>query len=143
MDPSTIEKLLKGDGWPYNRIEDKPLWQTGIKTSSGSFRIFITLTEHWIFLQMPLSIKVKEECRLGLYHHLLRKNFEMNFAKFVMEEEGTVSLNVEVPTENMQGSHFLDALNMLSSYIEKYYAEILTVSQNIREAKDTLGAGEE
>lgn len=121
---------MKADGWPYKRVEGQKVWQTGIKTSFASFRIFITLSKHWVFCQMPLSVKVSNDRLLKLYQYLLRRNFEMNLAKFVLEEDGTISLNIELPTEDLTRSNFSDALNMLSAYIEKYYEELTAVIQD-------------
>jgi len=135
LQPATLEDYLKADGWPYKRVEGQRVWQTGIKTNSASFRIFITLSKHWVFCQMPLSIKAGKDQLLKLYQYLLRKNFEMNLAKFVLEEDGTISLNIELPTEDLTGTNFSDALNMLSAYIEKYYEELTALIQDSSEMK--------
>jgi hypothetical protein len=132
LQAATVEDYLKADGWPFKRVEDKKVWQTGVKTSFASFRIFITLSEHWVFCQMPLPVRADKDRSLALCQFLLRKNFEMNLAKFALEEDGTISLNIELLTEDLTRSNFSDALSMLSAYIEQYYPDLNAILQRSR-----------
>lgn len=129
--PETIESYFQEYQWSYTRSSETT-WITGVRTSVSSFRIFIRVTEHWIYFVInPFVVAPKnEDDRLRLYYHILRLNLDMNMAKFGLDRDGDVFLAIELPTENFVYSHFSDALNGISHHAERLYSEVFNLAHN-------------
>lgn len=131
INPEIIEEYFKRYEWSYNRTSDNT-WVTGVRTTVSSFRIFIRLTEHWVYFVInpyvvtPLDL----DTRLRFYYHVLRLNLDMNMAKFGLDSDGDLFLAIELPTENFQYTHFADALNGLSHHAERLYSEVFNLAHN-------------
>lgn len=131
ISPETIEEYFERYEWSYNRTGDNT-WVTGVRTKVASFRIFIRVSENWIYFVInPYVVSPPEvESRLRVYFTILRYNLDMNMAKFGLDADSDIFLAVELPTENFLYSHFSDALNGLSHYAEKLYSEIFNLAHN-------------
>ena len=131
ISPETIEEYFQKYQWSYTRSSETT-WITGVRTSVSSFRIFIRITEHWIYFVInPFVVSpAKVEDRLRLYYHILRLNLDMNMAKFGLDSDGDIFLSVELPTENFLYTHFSDALNGISHHAERLYSEIFNLAHN-------------
>ena len=123
--PETIDSFFEQYGWTFERSGDDT-WRTGFRGDTSSFRIFVKVTEHWVFFTIaPLVIAPKdEELTRRLHWHLLRLNRDINMAKFCIDSDSDVVLTVELPTENLDYSEFSDALGALSHYADDTYLEI-------------------
>lgn len=131
LTPETIEEYFSRYEWSYTRSSENT-WITGVRTSVSSFRIFIRLSEHWIYFVInPFVVAPPTlEDRLRLYYHVLRLNLDMNMAKFGLDSDGDLFLAVELPTENFVYSHFADALNGVSHHAERLYSEVFNLAHN-------------
>jgi hypothetical protein len=131
ISPETIEQYFQQYQWSYTRSSTNT-WITGVRTSVSSFRIFIRISDHWIYFVInPFVVAPPdEEDRMRLYYHVLRLNLDMNMAKFGLDSDGDVFLAVELPTENFTYSHFSDALNGISHHAERLYSEVFNLAQN-------------
>jgi hypothetical protein len=131
INPEIIEEYFKRYEWSYNRTSDNT-WVTGVRTTVSSFRIFIRLTEHWVYFVInPYVVTpIDLDTRLRFYYHVLRLNLDMNMAKFGLDSDGDLFLAIELPTENFQYSHFADALNGLSHHAERLYSEVFNLAHN-------------
>jgi len=120
-----VEALLKKDGWPCERGKDDT-WRSAFKGDHASFTFYVRLTENWLFVSIvPFVTTPKGEREaLSLYRHLLKLNRDMNMAKFALDDDGDVTLSVELPTENMDDSEFKDALDALSFYADRHYLDV-------------------
>jgi len=129
--PEIIEEYFSRYSWSYTRSSENT-WITGVRTSVSSFRIFIRLSEHWVYFVInPFTVTPPNpDDRLRVYYHVLRLNLDMNMAKFGLDSDGDIFLAVELPTENFQYSHFADALNGISHHAERLYSEIFNLSHN-------------
>lgn len=129
--PETIEEFFSRYSWSYTRSSENT-WITGVRTSVSSFRIFIRLSEHWVYFVInPFTVTPPNpDDRLRVYYHVLRLNLDMNMAKFGLDSDGDIFLAVELPTENFDYSHFADALNGISHHAERLYSEIFNLSHN-------------
>lgn len=129
--PETIEEYFERYEWSYTRSSEDT-WITGVRTAVSSFRIFVRVSEHWVYFVInPFVVGPAEsEARLRLYYHILRYNLDMNMAKFGLDSDGDVFLAVELPTENFDYSHFADALNGISHHAERLYSDIFNLAHN-------------
>lgn len=131
LPPEMIEEYFERYQWSYTRSSENT-WITGVRTSVSSFRIFLRVTEHWIYFVInPFVVAPPNQSdRLRVYYHILRLNLDMSMAKFGLDSDGDVFLAVELPTENFQYSHFADALNGISHHAERLYSEVFNLAHN-------------
>lgn len=121
-----VEALLEKDGWPCERGKDAHTWRSAFKGDRSSFTVYVRLTDDWIFFSIvPFVTTPKGEREaLALYRHILKLNRDMNMAKFSLDEDGDLTLSVELPTENLDDSEFKDALDALSFYADRHYLDV-------------------
>lgn len=126
-----VEEYFQRYGWSYSRDSDNT-WITGVRTSVSSFRIFVRMTQHWVFFVVnPLVVAPpRKKDRLRFYYHALRCNFDMNFAKLGLDADGDLFMAIEVPTENFVYSHFADALDGLSHHAAIIYSDLFNLAHN-------------
>lgn len=131
LTPEMIEEYFERYQWSFTRSSENT-WITGVRTSVSSFRIFLRLTEHWVYFVInPFVVAPpNQEDRLRVYYHILRLNLDMSMAKFGLDSDGDIFLAVELPTENFQYSHFSDALNGISHHAERLYSEVFNLAHN-------------
>jgi len=127
-----IDSYFEQYGWSYNREPDSNNWTTGFRGDVSSFRIFVKLTDNWIYFTIiPFIIAPKDPERTRrLNWHLLRLNREINMAKLCLDEDNDVVLTVELPGENLDYSEFSDALGALCYYADDAYLEMLNIAQS-------------
>lgn len=128
--PETIDGYFEQYEWTYER-SNEDVWLTGFRGDVSSFRIFVKVTEHWVYFTIaPFVVAPSgEESTHRLNWHLLRLNRDINMAKFCLDGDGDVVLTVELPTESLDYSEFSDALGALSHYADDTYLEILNLAQ--------------
>lgn len=131
-----VEEYFQRYGWSYSRDSDNT-WITGVRTRVSSFRIFVRITEHWVFFVVnPLVVAPpRKKDRLRLYYHALRYNFDMNFAKLGLDADGDLFMSIEIPTENFVYSHFADALDGLSHHAATIYSDLFNLAHNAEMVK--------
>lgn len=131
ISPELIEEYFQRYQWSYTRSSENT-WITGVRTTVSSFRIFIRVSEHWIYFVInPFVVSPPDDDdRLRLYYHILRMNLDMNMAKFGIDSDGDIFLAVELPTESFEYSHFSDALNGISHHAERLYSEVFNLAHN-------------
>lgn len=129
--PEHIEDYFARYAWSYTRSSEDT-WITGVRTSVSSFRIFVRLSEHWVYFVInPFVVAPPKPIdRVRFYYHVLRLNLDMNMAKFGLDNDGDLFLAVELPTENFNYSHFADALNGISHHAERLYSEVFNLAHN-------------
>ena len=72
------------------------------------------------FVRMPDEPEVVED----ISKRLLQLNRELNFAKFSLDEDGDVLLSVEYRLSHLDPSEVRDAIDVLSFYADKHYADV-------------------
>ena len=129
----TVECFLDryGDhGWAYNRLDETTI-ASGFRGEVTTFQFFIKIAADWVyFVLVPFVGKPRVKCRERLFEHLLRLNYEMNLVKAGLDEDGDVSLTVEVPSDALDIRRFSDALDGLSYYADTHYLDTLNVAMN-------------
>ena len=126
-----IEEFFGRYGWSFSRDSDDT-WVTGVRTDVSAFRIMVRLTEHWVFFIInPLVVApLRESDRLRVYYHALRYNLDMNFAKLGVDADGDIFIAIEIPTENFNYSHFVDALDGISHHASVIYTELFGLAHS-------------
>jgi hypothetical protein len=131
LSADTLDSYFEQFGWTYNRTSETS-WVTGVRTSVASFRIFIRLSEHWVYFVInPFVVTPQDpDDRFRFYYTVLRLNLDMNMTKFGLDSDGDLFLAVEMPTEDFTYSHFSDALNALSHHAERHYSNVFNLAHN-------------
>ncbi len=131
MSPEIIDGFFERYGWKYRR-KRPDLWQTGWRSSTSLFPMFVKLTRHWIYFTIsPFVVGPKGLGHRGkLYHHLLRLNRDIDMAKFGVDNEGDVVLTVELPCANLDYEEFVDAIKALCHIADETYGELLRLTKD-------------
>lgn len=129
--PEVIDGYFDQFGWTYSRDGASNDWTTGFRGDVANFRIFVKLTENWIYFTIiPFVAGPKDpECRKRLHWHLLRLNRDMNMGKLALDRDDDVVLTVELPCENLDYSEFSDAINAPCYYADDTYLATLNIAQ--------------
>ncbi len=108
-------------GWQYERRRSD-LFRTGFVGDHGQFEIWVRYAEPWIYFTInPFVDREDEQAHQSpVLDLLLRANHALNMAKFALDNDGDVSISVELPTEGFGYSQFADALTALSHYADAY-----------------------
>jgi len=129
MTDSELERLLRADGWPLERLDDKT-WRSGFQQSGHEkFRFFVRLTENWLYLTIIPFLSVPENAalELALFRRLLVLNREITLAKLAIDKRDVV-LTVELATEALTWSQLKDGLDALSFYATKHHEELVKLA---------------
>jgi hypothetical protein len=115
--------FFKAYGWRFER-QSEGVYRTAFEGDAGAHEIWIRVADAWVYFTVNPFLAAPEgedhgEDVLGL---LLRANFEVNLAKFAVDESGDVLLTVELPREGFSYSHFADALTALAHYADHWRA---------------------
>ena len=124
MTDAELEKMLRDDGWPVERLDDAT-WRSGFQSGNDRFRFFIRIVKDWVYLTIIPYAQVPTDpaLELPLLRRLLVLNREVTLAKFALEKRDVV-LTVELATEGLTWTHLKDALDALTFYAAKHHAEV-------------------
>ena len=107
-------------GWQCDRRRHD-LFRTGFVGDHGQFEIWVRHADPWLYFTINPFVDRDGEAHQGpVLDLLLRANHALNMAKFALDNDGDVSLSVELPTEGFGYSQFADALTALSHYADAY-----------------------
>ena len=128
----TIESYFEQYEWSFDRV-DETHFLTGFNSDViDTFSIYITLAANWVYFTIAPFVPAPEDprCETKLYAHLLRLCQQINMAKFAVDNDGDITLTVELPRENLDYSEFSDALSALSHYADMTYEGVLALATN-------------
>jgi hypothetical protein len=129
MTDSELEQMLKADGWPLERLDDKT-WRSGFQQSGHEkFRFFIRLTKDWLYLTIIPFLAIPDDTglQLALFRRLLVLNREITLAKLALDKRDVV-LTVELATESLTWGQVKDGLDALSFYATKHHEELVKLA---------------
>lgn len=104
---------------------------------------FVQCTENWVVLSMfgvldLIDAEGRDEggarlsplaedtgLMLGLLRHLLEANRDMRVAKFALDDRNEILLCAELPTESLDRSEFVDAVERIIEYATTYRHTLL------------------
>lgn len=146
LTPQYIEELFDQHKMPYTRTDDDTLWYAEFDAAGEHFEFFVNLDEEegWIYLTInPFVPTPDSDCLDNLSRHLVRLNYDVTMAKFVLDDEGDVALTVELLVEDLTYAHLAAALAALSNAAGENYDEVLTLSQDATAISSYLETVEE
>jgi hypothetical protein len=125
-----IPGILVARGWTPRSL-DKRTWRCTIPTSAGNVRIVVRHAGSWLYMVVmpflePESVKPwgagKYPARfLG---RILAVNANLSLVKFALDDDGDLTLRVELPTESLQAREIETALHLLHMTTEQYRVPI-------------------
>jgi hypothetical protein len=120
-----VRACLEADGWPIEQVSHATM-RGRFRVGERIFPVFIHFEPEFVtFAVIPFARLPDEEVAVeALVQSLLRKNREMNMAKFSIDEDRDVILSVEYRVQDLDPSEIRDAVDVLSFYAEKYCAEV-------------------
>lgn len=125
MNFADVRLCLEKDGWPVDPVSETTL-RSRFRGQSRIFPLFVHFERsHAIFAVIPFTHVPREaEESDPMVTRLLELNRDMNMAKFSIDEDDDVVLSVEYPLADLDPSEVRDAVDVLSFYADKYFAEV-------------------
>jgi hypothetical protein len=116
-------------GWRFEQRRHD-LLRTGFFGQSGSFEVWVRLTEHWVFFIInPYVTRTESQVfDADMLRLILESNQRINLAKFGLDDEGDVVLSVDMPVTGFNYQRFEDALTALSHYADMFHHEFAAVA---------------
>ena len=126
--PETVERLLEAGGWQFTRLT-ADTWRGHFRCQTGrSFPYLVRLDREarWLtFAVVPFLRSPEDEARCAaLYGRLLQLNQVLMMAKLSIDDDLDVVLSVDYPTEQLDESEFVDAMNALAYYADTHHGEL-------------------
>src|SRR6185369_11692019 len=90
-----IDEYFHKLDWPFTKREET-LWESGYVGESYRVRFVVRLTDRWLYVNALLPAKIRPDCRVNLYEHLLRLNYVLNGVKLYLDADDDVTLAMEM-----------------------------------------------
>ena len=126
LTPEALVELLEASGWPCERLTSDTV-RTHIQGAARVFPLLARLEPggYLVFAVVPYLKSPQERARAAaLYRRLLELNRSLWLAKFSIDDDLDVVLSAEYPLAELDRSEFEDALDVISYYADRYYAEL-------------------
>lgn len=120
MDLTTLERWIARAGFSSS-VEDA----STVRVDHGDPELpafFVQLSQHWVLLSMLPMLARGASRSESLDLELLAANRDMRLAKFALDAEGDVILCAELPTESLDESELVDALQRVVRYARAFRA---------------------
>ncbi|EYF04416.1 T3SS (YopN, CesT) and YbjN peptide-binding chaperone 1 [Chondromyces apiculatus] len=120
-----IKACLEQEGWPVEALSAVTL-RSGFEGATKKFHLYAHVSPPFVtFAVLPFGRLPDDSYAADdVARRLLRLNRELNMAKFSSDEDGDILLSVEYRLENLDPSEVRDAVDVLSFYADRYYAEV-------------------
>jgi hypothetical protein len=120
-----IRVCLEKDGWPIEALSPSTM-RSRFRGTERIFRLLVHLEDSFVTLAVIPFTRLPDDPGIAddLMRRLLRLNREINLAKFSVDEDGDVILSVEYRLEHLDPSEVRDAVDVLSFYADRHFAEI-------------------
>jgi hypothetical protein len=120
-----VRACMEGDGWPVEALSEATM-RSRFRGGGKVFPLFVHIEQLFITFAVIPFAKLPSDADAGdvLMKRLLELNREINLAKFSIDDDGDVVLSVEFRLADLDPSEVRDAVDVLSFYAEKHYAEV-------------------
>jgi hypothetical protein len=125
--PETVEDYLKQIDWKATRQDDNN-WSTGFRGDNATFTFHIRTTDFWIYFYLPFPVKIQPAARANVIEHLLRLNYQISMAKFLLDNDDDIGLTVELPHRSLHVADFDDANRAICFYPDENYVDLETLA---------------
>ncbi|MEM6954684.1 MAG: YbjN domain-containing protein [Myxococcota bacterium] len=112
MDEQTLRSCVSKLGWDV-QTHGQGTFRSDHRTDEGDMQIYLRLSGDWFVASVVPFLATKGNNSFELSRWLLRMNHDLSVAKFAFDEDGDVTLTVELPTENLDEGEVEWALNEL------------------------------
>ena len=123
--PQRLEDFFKENNFSYKSIFEN-IWKIDFGTKEIPFPLFLRLTSDWITLAILEYTYISESDSTEterIQERLLTLNEEIAMAKFVLDQDNSVSLVLDLPIENLRLDKIKESINLLLYYGKKYWDE--------------------
>ncbi len=129
-------KSVEHEGW---RLKDRPgtnQWHMLYEGPDRKFDVYLCLHPAWVYFQVPLAHKARGSASARetpaheavLHHYLLHLNELAYWAKFGLDDEGTILLMLDMPTEVFDLDRLRWATWTLGAYATRLSYEVQIVA---------------
>lgn len=124
-----IKACLEREGWAVEVVSNDTM-RSDFQGAERLFPLFVRLSPPFVvfavipFVRLPLELEEGDV----IVRRLLQLNREINMAKLSADEEGDVILSVEYRLQDLDPSEVRDAVDVLSFYANKHYAELVALA---------------
>jgi hypothetical protein len=128
MTEKELEDLLRGDGWPLDRL-DATTWRSGFRAVGAEpFRFFVKLIPSWLCLTIVPFVQLRDVDvdDAKLLRRLLELNREITLAKLALDKRDVI-LTVELSREGLATSQVKDGLDALVFYANERHKELVAL----------------
>ena len=134
-DAAEVARFFRRYGWAFETL-DEDTFRTGFRGKNAAFVALVRVTSHWVvFTVNPLVRGPTDGFGEATLRALAMANQQANLAKLGIDDDGDAFINVELPSEGFEFSHFVAALGALS-----HFADALVVPLLQAQAVDGLNA---
>ena len=130
LDPTTLKGHLEQLGWDANPHGAGTL-RSVHQTVEGEMVVYLRLHANWLVASVVPFLATKGDNSFELGRWLLRMNRDMPLAKFAYDEDGDVSINIELPTENLDFSEVKWALEELIEQATIHRATLRSAAEEV------------
>ncbi len=125
MDLDGIRACLESDGWAVEVLSESTL-RTKFRCREHVLSLLVHEAPRFATFAVVPFVRMPEDAEAveAIAERLLRLNRELNFAKFSLDEDGDVLLSVEYRLSHLDPSEVRDAIDVLSFYADKHYADV-------------------
>lgn len=123
--PSRLEDFFKSNNLKFKKYYDG-IWKLDIASKEVTFPIFIRLTSDWVTIAILDFTYISEDNNnesAELHEKLLKLNNEIFMAKFVLLQDNSISLTIDLPIEQLPFETFLESIKLLIYYGKKYWVD--------------------
>jgi len=118
-DEATLAEELRGMGWAPEPHGPGTVRCTH-DSAEGPIQVYVRFDKNWVVASVVPFLATRGQNSFELSRWLLRQNRDMTQAKFAYDEDGDVTLTVELPTESLDDSELRAALDGLLAYTAKH-----------------------
>lgn len=120
-----VARFFRRYGWSFERIEDDT-FRTGFRGKNAAFVALVRVTAHWVvFTVNPLLRAPDAGFGPATLKALAVANQQANLAKLGIDDDGDAFINVELPTESFEFSHFVAAVGALAHFADTFVVPLL------------------
>ena len=101
----TVERFLKKDDWPYNLLDDRPIYKTGFEGKNGQFTCYAqerAEQDQFVFYSV-FPVRAPEERRSEVAEFITRANYGMIIGNFELDyADGEIRYKTSVDVEGSE-----------------------------------------
>ena len=120
-----IARFFRRYGWSFERLEGDT-FRTGFRGKNAAFVALVRVTRHWVvFTVNPLLKAPAQGFGASTLRVLAVANPQANLAKLGIDDDGDAFINVELPAEGFEFSHFVASLGALAHFADTLVVPLL------------------